>query len=79
MKKMEVKLSLLVCFSIFVGFGFLINGCSAAKEPEVGAYELKKGKLSMTVTNYGARIMSVILPDKYGKLLFFDLFHSFQA
>ena len=71
---MEMKLSLLVCFSIFLGFGFVINGCFAANETEARAYELKKGKLSMTVTNYGARVMSIILPDKYGKFLFFDSF-----
>ncbi|XP_021762265.1 aldose 1-epimerase-like [Chenopodium quinoa] len=37
-------------------------------KPEIGVYELKKGNISIKVTNYGATIMSVILPDKNGKL-----------
>ncbi|KAL0350913.1 UNVERIFIED_CONTAM: Aldose 1-epimerase [Sesamum radiatum] len=33
-----------------------------------GIYEIKKGDFSVKVTNYGARILSVVLPDKNGKL-----------
>ncbi|KAK4804064.1 hypothetical protein SAY86_003881 [Trapa natans] len=34
----------------------------------VRVYELKKGNMSMKVTNWGARITSIVLPDKNGKL-----------
>ncbi|XP_021837885.2 uncharacterized protein [Spinacia oleracea] len=36
--------------------------------PEIGVYELKKGNISVKLTNYGAIVMSVIIPDKHGKL-----------
>ncbi|CAB4311362.1 unnamed protein product [Prunus armeniaca] len=35
---------------------------------EVGIYELKKGDFSVKLTNYGATVLSVVLPDKNGKL-----------
>lgn len=35
---------------------------------DIGIYELKKGNFSIKLTNYGATVISVILPDKYGKL-----------
>ncbi|KAJ0099358.1 hypothetical protein Patl1_22150 [Pistacia atlantica] len=34
----------------------------------VGLYEIKKGNFSVKLTNWGATIISVILPDKNGKL-----------
>ncbi|KAL9247722.1 hypothetical protein vseg_021124 [Gypsophila vaccaria] len=34
----------------------------------IGVYELKKGNFSIKLTNYGATTISLILPDKYGKL-----------
>lgn len=34
----------------------------------IGIYELKRGGFSLKVTNYGATVLSVILPDKNGKL-----------
>lgn len=40
---------------------------------KLGIYELKKDDFSIKVTNYGARIVSVILPDKNGKFLSFGL------
>ena len=33
----------------------------------VGVYELKMGDFSVKVTNWGARLMSVVLPDSKGK------------
>lgn len=58
-------------FSYFFVFFILIicknnNSCSAAEEIKV--YELKKGDFSIKITNYGATVLSVILPDKNGKL-----------
>lgn len=56
--------SALVCLCLLVVSG-IVNYGLATKE-DIGFYELKKGKLSLKVTNYGARIVSVYLPDKYG-------------
>ncbi|CAK7323034.1 unnamed protein product [Dovyalis caffra] len=62
------KFSVLFCLSLslLMIFGFFTTG-SATKE-EIGIFELKKGNLSMKVTNYGARVISFVLPDKYGNL-----------
>ncbi|PIN01191.1 putative mutarotase [Handroanthus impetiginosus] len=57
------KFSILLCF-IVLAFGISANG----SESGIGIYEIKKGDFSVKVTNYGARIISVILPDKNGKL-----------
>lgn len=40
---------------------------------EVGIFELKRGDFSIQLTNYGATILSVILPDKNGSFLFLFL------
>lgn len=32
----------------------------------IGVYELTKGNMSMKLTNWGATIMSILLPDKHG-------------
>ncbi|KAK2647749.1 hypothetical protein Ddye_015238 [Dipteronia dyeriana] len=61
-----VKISFLLCFVVFVAFGF-VHGTMATTE-EVGVYELKKGNFSVKFTNWGATIISVFLPDKNGKL-----------
>ncbi|KAK4393086.1 Aldose 1-epimerase [Sesamum angolense] len=57
------KISILFCF-IVLAFGISANG----SENGLGIYEIKKGDFSVKVTNYGARILSVVLPDKNGKL-----------
>ncbi|KAL0450573.1 UNVERIFIED_CONTAM: Aldose 1-epimerase [Sesamum latifolium] len=57
------KTSILFCF-IVLAFGIFANG----SENGLGIYEIKKGDFSVKVTNYGARIVSVVLPDKNGKL-----------
>ncbi|CAI9758644.1 unnamed protein product [Fraxinus pennsylvanica] len=51
------------CF-IILALGNLAHVSSAHK---LGVFELKQDDFSITVTNYGARIVSVILPDKNGK------------
>lgn len=61
------KFSFLLCVIIGTTFAVVVNGSKA----EIGIYELKKGDFSMKVTNFGARIISVVLPDKNGT------FHSF--
>ncbi|KAI4375283.1 hypothetical protein MLD38_013171 [Melastoma candidum] len=35
---------------------------------KIGVYELSKGNVSMKLTNWGATVMSLVLPDKHGKL-----------
>ncbi|KAE8661321.1 PYRUVATE DEHYDROGENASE E1 BETA family protein [Hibiscus syriacus] len=60
------KISFLL-FSLFIIVASAIINGSEAKE-KVGIYELKKGDLSVKFTNWGATIVSVIFPDKYGKL-----------
>ncbi|CAO2816278.1 unnamed protein product [Amaranthus hypochondriacus] len=37
-------------------------------EDEIGVYELKKSNISLTLTNYGASLISLQIPDKHGKL-----------
>jgi len=55
--------------SFFYFFAFFTlflckNSCRATEEVKV--YELKKGDFSVKITNYGATVLSVILPDKNG-------------
>lgn len=57
--------------SFFYFFAFVIlilcknnNSCTAAEE--IKLYELKKGDFSIKITNYGATVLSVIVPDKNG-------------
>lgn len=57
------KLSFLLGLIIATAFGVVVNG----SESGLKIYELKKGDFSMKVTNFGARIVSVVLPDKNGK------------
>ncbi|KAL2456717.1 Galactose mutarotase-like superfamily protein [Abeliophyllum distichum] len=58
--------------NFFIFFCFIIlalgNLAHVSSEDKLGIYELKKGDFSIKVTNFGARIVSVILPDKNGKL-----------
>jgi aldose 1-epimerase len=45
------------------------SALAADARKTVGVYELKKGDFSVKVTNWGATIMSVILPDSRGTTL----------
>ncbi|GAA0185573.1 epimerase/racemase [Lithospermum erythrorhizon] len=49
---------------IFVAGAFLVNGDGE----EIGVYEIKKGDFSIKLSNFGARVMSMFLPDKNGNL-----------
>ncbi|CAI8591794.1 unnamed protein product [Vicia faba] len=53
----------LCLFMVVFGFG---NGY--VEKEEIGIFELKKGEVSLKVTNWGASIVSLVLPDKKGKL-----------
>ncbi|KAL6552979.1 hypothetical protein OROGR_006821 [Orobanche gracilis] len=55
---------LLFCFTV-LALGITVHG---SKEDSLRIYEIKQGNFSVKVTNYGARIVSVVLPDKNGEL-----------
>ncbi|XP_060194462.1 uncharacterized protein LOC132623688 [Lycium barbarum] len=56
-------ISLLIClFTLHMLAAGSVTGC------KIGIYELKKGDFFVKITNYGARIISVFLPDKNGKI-----------
>lgn len=55
----------LFCFLIFA-LWVVANG--AESKPEIGFYELKTGDFSVKFTNWGARVVSLVLPNKHGKL-----------
>lgn len=53
-----------LCLSVYVMIiAFAVgNMCE-----EIGVYELRKGDFSVKITNYGATVISVLLPDRNGK------------
>ncbi|XP_066348831.1 uncharacterized protein [Miscanthus floridulus] len=62
---------LLALLSLAVAASSLSMGAQATTGPDarkVGVYELKLGDFSVKVTNWGARLMSVVLPDSKGNL-----------
>jgi len=54
---------LLLCL-ILAASGFV--NCSVVEKENLRIFELKKGELSLKVTNWGASILSLLLPDKNG-------------
>ncbi|GMJ09317.1 PATERNALLY EXPRESSED GENE 9 [Hibiscus trionum] len=52
-------------FILVVAYG---STTASARMEKVGIYELKKGEMSVKFTNWGATIVSLTLPDKYGKV-----------
>ncbi|KAL3378745.1 hypothetical protein AABB24_004593 [Solanum stoloniferum] len=60
---MPSKINLLICVFILHLWAVI-----SATGQNVGVYEIKKGDFSVKVTNYGARIISVFLPDKHGEI-----------
>ncbi|KAK1315459.1 hypothetical protein QJS10_CPA06g00547 [Acorus calamus] len=59
------RFHVLLCLSLAI-FVALVDVSTARKT--VGFYELKRGDFSMKITNWGATIVSVILPDSKGNL-----------
>ncbi|KAG8071177.1 hypothetical protein GUJ93_ZPchr0006g43231 [Zizania palustris] len=57
---------LALCLVALVGLSS--GGNAEAGRKMVGVYELKKGDFSIRVTNWGATLMSVVLPDSKGNL-----------
>jgi aldose 1-epimerase len=61
---------MLLCLLFLASVGF-VNG-SIKKEKnydDIRLFELKKGDLTLKVTNCGATFVSLILPDKNGKYI----------
>ncbi|KAA8540942.1 hypothetical protein F0562_024920 [Nyssa sinensis] len=59
------KISILCCYILVA---FMCLGYVASAKKEVGVYELQRGDFSVKITNWGATVLAVILPDKNGKL-----------
>ncbi|VAH48455.1 unnamed protein product [Triticum turgidum subsp. durum] len=53
----------LLCLAVLV-----LAGGADARRKMVGVYELKRGDFSVKMTNWGATIMSVLVPDSKGNL-----------
>lgn len=63
MARRELLLALL-CGLIAASAQLATAGAGARKM--VGVYELRKGDFSVKVTNFGARVMSIVFPDSKG-------------
>ncbi|KAF0906508.1 hypothetical protein E2562_011490 [Oryza meyeriana var. granulata] len=61
-------LPLTVLALCIVAFGLSSTANAAIGRKMVGVYELNKGDFSIRVTNWGATLMSVVLPDSKGNL-----------
>ncbi|TVU14206.1 hypothetical protein EJB05_37658 [Eragrostis curvula] len=62
MARCQLVLLLLLCIA-----GAVLASGADGRKP-IGVYELKKGNFSVKVTNLGAILMSVVLPDSKGNL-----------
>lgn len=57
-------------FLVLIGLTLLVNSVNAADyDNYINVYELKKGNFAVKITNYGATVLSFILPDKTGLLI----------
>lgn len=56
----------ILCFFVLI-LGFSLGNVCKGDE-EIGVYELKRGDFSVKITNYGATILSVVVPDRNGIL-----------
>lgn len=61
----------LFCVIALAAFG-IAN--ASEKKREIGIFELKRGDLSVKFTNWGATIVSVLVPDKHGLSPFWSPF-----
>ncbi|KAI4353099.1 hypothetical protein L6164_002073 [Bauhinia variegata] len=60
------KISLVLSFLFLAASGFAYG---SVKKEDIKVFDLKKGDISLKVTNYGATILSLVLPDKNGKMV----------
>jgi aldose 1-epimerase len=67
---MMTKIFVLLCLLFLAVSGF-VNGSIHKKEKndDIKLFELKKGDLTLKVTNWGATLVSLVLPDKNGKYI----------
>ena len=56
----------LLCLAVAASLLSLGAQATTGPRARVGVYELKLGDFSVKVTNWGARLMSVVLPDSKG-------------
>ncbi|KAK6148546.1 hypothetical protein DH2020_019458 [Rehmannia glutinosa] len=56
----------LLCFSILIIAFTYFNVCKA--DEKIGIYELQNGHISINITNYGATVLNVLVPDRNGNL-----------
>uniref|UniRef100_A0A0D9VHG5 Aldose 1-epimerase n=1 Tax=Leersia perrieri TaxID=77586 RepID=A0A0D9VHG5_9ORYZ len=68
MARTVFPLPVLALCLVALGLSNTANADAAAGRKMVGVYELKKGDFSIRVTNWGATLMSVVLPDSKGNL-----------
>lgn len=59
---------LLLCLVTLLSLGSRSPSLGVEAKKEIGVYEIKKGNFSVKITNWGATVISVILPNKCGKL-----------
>ena len=58
------KPSLAFCIILLgVVFGY---GVDAEDQGKIGIYELRRGQVRIKLTNYGATITSLMVPDRHG-------------
>jgi len=65
------KIFVLLCLLFLAASGF-VNGSINKKDKnhDIKLFELKKGDLTLKVTNWGATLVSLVLPDKNGNYIF---------
>ncbi|KAK7266349.1 hypothetical protein RIF29_18993 [Crotalaria pallida] len=63
---MKMTKIFVLLFLFFLAASGFVNG--SVKKDSLRLFELRKGDLSIKVTNWGASLVSVVLPDKNGKL-----------
>ncbi|CAI8594336.1 unnamed protein product [Vicia faba] len=63
-----IKIFMLLCLLFLVSSGFVNGSIKKEKDHGIKLFVLKKGDLTLKVTNWGATLVSLILPDKNGKL-----------
>ncbi|KAI9086556.1 hypothetical protein K1719_031641 [Acacia pycnantha] len=66
------------CIVLLLALVFLFR--VEAEDGKIGIYELRRGQFQIKLTNYGATIMSLMVPDRHGKLADVVLgFHSVDS
>lgn len=71
------KVSLLFCVLLGLLVHTHAHSHKSEKSEKIGFYELKKGSMRVNLTNYGASIVAVYVPDKHG-LSCFIFFHIYD-